>query len=233
MSLGRYDEAIRSCDKALGMDPQYAGAWHNKAMAEDKLGRFPEAAKSDQKFIDLAPPQYGDQIAAARQRVHACLAAQVGLELSERLRTLIATIPHALSEIDGGGFFSLRDVDKKKVGAELTILTCVGQRLAVQLGLKKKGGERAEEERRAICAAFDSHALKHLDASPGFQDLLDRRGEQYFQMFQRHIDETNRGDWKRFFDHLHFEFEQFCLGGDSEDGRSVLGATLKYLAESE
>ncbi len=119
-------------------------------------------------------------------------------------------------ENEGKGMFSLEKVDKKKLIEELTILTYVGQRLAIQL-MQKKGGERDEGKRREICDALDYYSLQFLENSPGFYDLLDRRGKQYFQLLQSHNEEISNGNWEKFFKALQFEFEQFCRGGGGEN----------------
>ena len=66
--LGRRAEAINCYDQALAVDPRYAGAWYNKGVSEDALGRRREAALSYRKFIELAPPEYAQFAAHARQR---------------------------------------------------------------------------------------------------------------------------------------------------------------------
>jgi tetratricopeptide (TPR) repeat protein/tRNA A-37 threonylcarbamoyl transferase component Bud32 len=68
-AVGRREEAISCFDQALAIDPRDAVAWYNKALAEDPLGRRREAALSYRRFIELAPPQYAQQIAHARQRL--------------------------------------------------------------------------------------------------------------------------------------------------------------------
>ena len=68
-ALRRQKEAIECYDQALAIDPRYAVAWINKAQAEDALGRTREAALSYRKVIELAPPEYAQQIAHARKRL--------------------------------------------------------------------------------------------------------------------------------------------------------------------
>jgi tetratricopeptide (TPR) repeat protein len=68
-ALGRFEEGIGCFDQALALDPRDAGAWFHKARLEDALGRRREAALSYRKFMELAPPQYAQQIARARQRL--------------------------------------------------------------------------------------------------------------------------------------------------------------------
>ena len=65
-----HEDAIGCCDKALAIDPRDAALWYNKALAEDGLKRWREAMSSYQKFVELAPPQFAQQIAYARQRIH-------------------------------------------------------------------------------------------------------------------------------------------------------------------
>ena len=68
-ALGRHKEAINCYDQALAIDPRHAVAWYNKARSEDALGRRREAALSYRKFIELAPAQYAQAVAQARQRL--------------------------------------------------------------------------------------------------------------------------------------------------------------------
>jgi tetratricopeptide (TPR) repeat protein len=65
-----HEDAIGCCDKALAIDPRDAALWYNKALAEDGLKRWREAMSSYQKFVELAPPQFAQQIAYARRRIH-------------------------------------------------------------------------------------------------------------------------------------------------------------------
>jgi tetratricopeptide (TPR) repeat protein len=65
-----HEDAIGCCDKALAIDPRDAALWYNKALAEDGLRHWREAMSSYQKFVELAPPQFAQQIAYARRRIH-------------------------------------------------------------------------------------------------------------------------------------------------------------------
>ena len=67
--LGRHQEALDASDKALAIDPHNPNAWYGKALSEDELRHWREAASSYRKFIELAPPDYSQQIAHARQRI--------------------------------------------------------------------------------------------------------------------------------------------------------------------
>lgn len=145
----------------------------------------------------------------------------IGLEISRQLKESIESIPKSLSIIENEEMFNLEDIDKKKLIRELTILTYVGQRLAIQL-MQKKGRERDEIKRRQICNSLDSYASQFLDNSPEFYDLLDQRGEQYSRLIQSH-DEISDGDWKKFFEALHFKFEQFCRGGGGQNEPVIIG----------
>ena len=55
--LGRYEEAIRCCDKALDIDPQYTRAWNNKSNSLKSLGRYEEAIRCCDKALEI-DPQY-------------------------------------------------------------------------------------------------------------------------------------------------------------------------------
>ncbi|MCK5562785.1 hypothetical protein KAI30_01320, partial [Candidatus Bathyarchaeota archaeon] len=54
-------------DRALEIKPQRVNGWFSKGLAEDKLGRSRDAAKSYRKFIELAPSQYAKEVEYARQ----------------------------------------------------------------------------------------------------------------------------------------------------------------------
>jgi hypothetical protein len=147
---------------------------------------------------------------------------EIGLELSNRLKKSIESIPDALLLIENQELLNLEDIDKKKLIKELTILTYVGQRLAVQF-IQKKGGELDESKRREICNALDSYSLNFLENSSEFNDLLDQRGGQYFQLLQSHNEEISNNNWEKFFEALQFEFEQFCRGGGDYKKRIIIG----------
>ena len=51
--MGRYEEAIGCYDKALEINPNYAGTWYNKGVALDELGRYKEAVESKGKAAFL------------------------------------------------------------------------------------------------------------------------------------------------------------------------------------
>jgi tetratricopeptide (TPR) repeat protein len=51
-SLGRYEEALASFDKAIELDPNDAWAWSLRGMALVSLGRYEEALASFDKAID-------------------------------------------------------------------------------------------------------------------------------------------------------------------------------------
>jgi tetratricopeptide (TPR) repeat protein len=68
--MGLHEDAIDCCENALAVDPRNADMWYTKALAEDAMSKWCEAMSSYQKFIELALPQYAQQIAHARQRLH-------------------------------------------------------------------------------------------------------------------------------------------------------------------
>ena len=53
--LGRLDEAVASCDKAIQLKPDFAEAHSNKGVALEKLEQLNEALKSYDKAIQLKP----------------------------------------------------------------------------------------------------------------------------------------------------------------------------------
>ena len=157
--------------------------------------------------------------------------AEIGLQLSIRLRGLIEDIPSTISEVDCDDV-NLDDIDKVVLTRELTILTYVGQRLALIMV-----EFAAKDKRKAICDALDSFAVEFLETSPEFDELLDRRGEQYFQLLNSHIAGVwESGDWSNYLEALAFHFEQFCRGrGGGENDPIVIGSfwsmiPLRWLA---
>lgn len=69
-ALGRHEEAISCYDKALAIDPRDARIWCNKGLSEETTRRWRDAVHSYRKFIETAPAQYAQQVAAVRQRIH-------------------------------------------------------------------------------------------------------------------------------------------------------------------
>jgi len=55
LSLGRCDEAIRCCDKALSIDQSQAGTWANKGIRLDQLGQHAEAIGCYDKALAIDP----------------------------------------------------------------------------------------------------------------------------------------------------------------------------------
>jgi tetratricopeptide (TPR) repeat protein len=53
--LGRYDEAVRSYDRALEIDPRFAAAWNNKGNSFRRLGRHDEAICCYDKALEMDP----------------------------------------------------------------------------------------------------------------------------------------------------------------------------------
>jgi len=54
-SLGRFDEAITCCNKALEIDPRNAKGWGNKGVSLHGLGRFDEAITCYNKVLEIDP----------------------------------------------------------------------------------------------------------------------------------------------------------------------------------
>jgi tetratricopeptide (TPR) repeat protein len=55
VSASRYDDAIRSCDKALDLKPDYALAYCSRGLANAGLGRLNEAIQDYNRSIELDP----------------------------------------------------------------------------------------------------------------------------------------------------------------------------------
>lgn len=56
-------------DAALAIDPNDPRRWFNKAYAEDQLGDVAAGVRNYRRFIEMAPPQFAEQIAYARRRI--------------------------------------------------------------------------------------------------------------------------------------------------------------------
>jgi tetratricopeptide (TPR) repeat protein len=41
--MDKYNEAIKDCDEAIGLDSNYAEAWYNQGLALGKHGKIKEA----------------------------------------------------------------------------------------------------------------------------------------------------------------------------------------------
>jgi len=52
---GLWKEALYRWDRAREIDPTYAAAWNNLAVAYEQLGQFEEARQAYQKALDLEP----------------------------------------------------------------------------------------------------------------------------------------------------------------------------------
>ena len=52
---GLWNEAIRSWEKAIEIDPSYAAAWNNLGIAYEQQGKFDDARKAYDKAIKLDP----------------------------------------------------------------------------------------------------------------------------------------------------------------------------------
>jgi tetratricopeptide (TPR) repeat protein len=63
--LGRYEEALSACDRAIALDPNYFEAWYYKALALDDLDRFEEALISHERAIKLNPDSIDCKIGKA------------------------------------------------------------------------------------------------------------------------------------------------------------------------
>ncbi|OHB78022.1 MAG: hypothetical protein A2Z25_05005 [Planctomycetes bacterium RBG_16_55_9] len=218
-----YDQAISDYNKALEVDPTYGKAYCNRAVAYLNKGEYDKAREDVRKAILLGEIVPSDLLAHLRET------SEIGSVLSKRLKESIESIPRSLSLSDLHQFFNLDDINKVKLTRELTILTFVAQRLAIQL-MHKPGSESDETKRREICGALDKYASEFLESSSEFHDLLDKRGEQYFELLQSHNEQISSGQWDEFIKALQFKFEQFCRGGEDEKQCIMIGSATSMMA---
>ena len=52
---GHYEKALRCCEAAVELDPQYARAWNNKGRSLSRLGRPEEALRCYDKALEIEP----------------------------------------------------------------------------------------------------------------------------------------------------------------------------------
>jgi tetratricopeptide (TPR) repeat protein len=57
--LSRYAEAVASYDKAITINPKFAGAWMFRGVALGNLGKYAEAVDSVDKAIAINPDYAG------------------------------------------------------------------------------------------------------------------------------------------------------------------------------
>ena len=57
-SLSRFEEALRCCEKAIQLDPEYVRGWNNKGNAFHALSRFEDAVRCYDQALAV-DPQYG------------------------------------------------------------------------------------------------------------------------------------------------------------------------------
>jgi tetratricopeptide (TPR) repeat protein len=55
---GRYEDAIKSYDRAVSIKPDYYEAWGNRGITLDNLGRYEDAIKSYDRAISIKPDSY-------------------------------------------------------------------------------------------------------------------------------------------------------------------------------
>ena len=65
--LGKTKEALADFDALLQEDPAFAPALFNRAMAYQSCGRFPEAIRDLEQYLELADPTEDDYYNTARR----------------------------------------------------------------------------------------------------------------------------------------------------------------------
>jgi tetratricopeptide (TPR) repeat protein len=58
IDLGRYEEAVASCDQSLGINPGNHTTWYNRGVALANLGRYEEALSSFDRVIEIKPDNH-------------------------------------------------------------------------------------------------------------------------------------------------------------------------------
>jgi hypothetical protein len=115
-----------------------------------------------------------------------------------------------------GATEGLFDVDQGVIERELIVLSYIGQRIAIQAAYKDK------DKMQALCRALDGATERIIDFD-SLGDLIDKRGEQYFEVFKFHLGEIQGGVWDKFMNDLALRFEQFCRGGGGKGDPVIIG----------
>ena len=68
---GDWDRAFADLNRALEIDPKYWDALYHKADLLDKSGKTKEAPEAYRTFLRYAPPEAGDYIRRAQERIKA------------------------------------------------------------------------------------------------------------------------------------------------------------------
>jgi tetratricopeptide (TPR) repeat protein len=71
LQAGRHEEALAQLDTAIALEPYFAAAHFNRAVALDRLGRPAAAAAEYREFLRRAPRRLADYTAEARRRLTA------------------------------------------------------------------------------------------------------------------------------------------------------------------
>jgi tetratricopeptide (TPR) repeat protein len=63
--------SLQDCDKAISIDPRYAGAYYSRGLALDAMNRYREAIADYQRYIQLAGSNQKKMVSIARTRIAA------------------------------------------------------------------------------------------------------------------------------------------------------------------
>ena len=69
-NLGRYEEALGCCERALQINPEFAEAWSNKGVALYFLKRYAQARQAFEKAAALGFHQAADALEVLRREGH-------------------------------------------------------------------------------------------------------------------------------------------------------------------
>jgi len=98
-ALGDFAGALDRYDRALAIDPGFAGALQNRGIALTRLGRIDEAIESNRRFVSLFP----GKVDAHYNLAESCLAARRHEDAVSAARQALALDPlHAPSRLDLG-----------------------------------------------------------------------------------------------------------------------------------
>ncbi|MDO9508026.1 MAG: hypothetical protein Q7I97_01565 [Thermovirgaceae bacterium] len=108
---------------------------------------------------------------------------------------------------------------------ELRVLIIAAHRLAIQFSPRLD-----KDQYTRVLRQFDRITLEPIKEKE-INDLLNKRGRQYFQIFNKNIPELNMNNSKPLYDEISFVFPQFCGGGEIDEGDPLVLCGLTKSSE--